>query len=203
MQVVFLDRDGVINENRDDHVKSWEEFRFLPGSLEAMELLTRAGLRIFVVTNQACVNRGLISPAELATIHQHMQDAAARAGARIEAVRHCPHRPDEHCRCRKPRPGMLLDLAGAYGLNLERAYMIGDAATDIAAGESAGCQTVLVRTGRGAAQLGALRGNPSHPALVADNLLAAARWICANEDAGVWLARGATWPAPSPQEQRY
>lgn len=201
MPIVFLDRDGVINENRDDHVKSWEEFRFLPGSLEALALLTRAGLRIFVVTNQACVNRGLLSVAELTTIHRRLQEEAARAGARIDAVRYCPHRPDERCGCRKPRPGMLLDLARAYGLNLGQAYMVGDAASDIAAGASAGCRTVLVRTGRGAAQLASLASGTCRPDVTLDNLLDAARWICAAE--GGWPWQGATWPSPGPQEHRF
>lgn len=178
MAVIFLDRDGVINENRLDYVRSWDQFHFLPGALDALDLLTRSGFRIFVVTNQAGINRGLISAGALAEIHRNMRNAATRAGARIEAIRYCPHRPEEHCACRKPRPGMLLELAQAYHLSLDGAYMVGDAVSDVAAGRSAGCRTMMVRTGRGAEQLAAPELTAVRPDLVADDLLSAARMIC-------------------------
>jgi D-glycero-D-manno-heptose 1,7-bisphosphate phosphatase len=183
MPTVFLDRDGVINENRDDHVKSWAEFRFLPGALDALQLLTRQRFRIFVITNQACVNRGLTKPGAVDAIHRRMAHAARVHGARINAVRYCPHRPDEACPCRKPRPGMLLDLARSYGVPLAEAYLVGDAASDIAAGRAVACRTVMVRTGRGEQQLtnGATAACP--PDAVADDLLTAARLISAWEHA--------------------
>ena len=204
MPTVFLDRDGVINENRDDHVKSWSEFRFLPGALDALRMLTRQRFRIFVVTNQACVNRGLASPSTINDIHRRMSYTARSHGARIEDVRFCPHRPDEACHCRKPHPGMLLDLALTHGLSLSRAYLVGDAASDIAAGRAVGCKTVMVRTGRGARQLAAGAAAVYQPEAVADDLLAASRWICAQETARPLVAEEAPelahqsyWPPPA------
>jgi len=181
MGVVFLDRDGVINANRAEYVRSWEEFLFLPGALDALQLLQRAAFRIFVVTNQAGVGRGLLTQAALDNIHHNLVRAAQQAGARIEAVRCCPHRADERCHCRKPQPGMLIDLAKTYRLELRQAYLVGDAASDIAAGQSVGCRTVLVRTGRGLEQLPAVERGACTPSAVADDLLAAAHWICAAE----------------------
>lgn len=153
MRAVFLDRDGVINENRRDHVKSWAEFRFLPGSLEAVARLTEADVRVFVITNQAIVNRGLVSQAVVEEINQRMLGEIERRGGRVTAIAYCPHRPDERCRCRKPEPGLLTSLAQEHGVDLQQSVLIGDAVTDIQAGEAVGCQTVLVLTGRGRNQL--------------------------------------------------
>ncbi len=174
---IFLDRDGVINANRDDHVKSWHEFRFLPGALEGLRLLTEHGYRIFIVTNQAAINRGLIARATLEEIHQRMVRTAAAYGARIAGIRCCPHRPDEACACRKPQPGMLLDLAAAYSIDLGQTYLVGDAHSDIAAGQAAGCRTVLVLSGRTPRE--SLDVGRAHPDHVAADLLDAARWLCA------------------------
>lgn len=183
MLAVFLDRDGVINQNREDHVKSWDEFRFLPGALEALQLLTRHGFRIFVVTNQACVHRGLITVAELEAIHRRMGRAAQLGGASITDIRYCPHCPEEGCQCRKPQPGMLLDLALTHDVNLGETYMVGDALTDVAAGQSAGCQTILVRTGRGAEQLARDEPSACQPDVITSNLLSAAMWLCGRKGA--------------------
>jgi D-glycero-D-manno-heptose 1,7-bisphosphate phosphatase len=160
---IFLDRDGVINHNRADHVKSWPEFEFLPGSLLALRRLARLDWPVVVVTNQAMIGRGQASRDSVDDIHARMLTAVLRAGGRIDAVMLCPHRPDEDCACRKPRPGLLLDAADALGLDLARSFMVGDAASDVMAALNAGCQPVLVKTGRGSAQLdvmsAALRGD--------------------------------------------
>jgi D-glycero-D-manno-heptose 1,7-bisphosphate phosphatase len=177
MRVVFLDRDGVINENRADHVKSWAEFRFLPGALAALRLLTQAEFRIFVVTNQAIVNRGVVAAHVIAEIHQHLQEQAAAQGATITAVRYCPHRPDERCSCRKPQPGMLQSLADEYGFDPHGAYLVGDALSDIAAGKALGCHNVLVRTGRGSHELALMAADTPPPDYVANDLYAAAQWV--------------------------
>jgi D-glycero-D-manno-heptose 1,7-bisphosphate phosphatase len=153
VSTVFLDRDGVINENRVDHVTRWAEFRFLPGAPEAVARLCQAGLRLFVVTNQAIINRGLASSGTIDAVNQRMVRELQRRGGRIEAVAYCPHRPEEQCACRKPRPGLLLDLARRYGVDLRAAAVVGDALTDIQAGQAVGCQTVLVLTGRGRHEL--------------------------------------------------
>ncbi|MGQ9926382.1 MAG: D-glycero-alpha-D-manno-heptose-1,7-bisphosphate 7-phosphatase [Chloroflexaceae bacterium] len=173
---IFLDRDGVINENRVDHVKSWDEFRWLPGALEGLRLLTEHGFRIFIVTNQAAVNRGLMTSSTLEEIHRRMIGIAASHGAIITGIRFCPHRPEEACGCRKPRPGMLLDLAREYQVDLSTAYMIGDAPSDIAAGQAAGCRTILVLSGRTQLDHPELQSHP--PLYIAADLLDAARWLC-------------------------
>lgn len=153
MKTVFLDRDGVINENRPDHVKSWAEFCFLPGAPEAVARLTRAGLQAFVVTNQAIVNRGVVSRDTIDAINDRMVREIAYRGGRIEAVAYCPHRPDEHCQCRKPQPGLLLGLARQYELDLSESVLIGDALGDVEAALAVGCRAILVLTGRGPEQL--------------------------------------------------
>lgn len=149
MKTVFLDRDGVICYNRIDHVKSWAEFRFLPGALDALRALAEGGCRVVVVTNQAMISRGQLTVAELDEIHCRMLGAVAAAGGRIDLVLYCPHRPDEDCACRKPRPGLLWQAARAYPIDWDQAYLVGDHWTDVQAGLNAGCRTALVLTGRG------------------------------------------------------
>jgi D-glycero-D-manno-heptose 1,7-bisphosphate phosphatase len=119
MKAVVIDRDGVINENRPDHVKSWAEFRFLPGARGAVARLAEAGLPAFVITNQAIVNRGLVARKTVDAINDRMAREIERQGGHIDAVAYCPHRPEEGCRCRKPHPGLLLDLASAVDLLLK------------------------------------------------------------------------------------
>jgi len=153
MRAVFLDRDGVINENRADHVKSWAELRFLPGAIEAIARLARADVRVFVITNQAIVNRGVVSREVVEEINARMVREIEAGGGRIADIAYCPHRPDERCWCRKPQPGLLVDLARTHGVDLTDSVLIGDAMTDIQAGHAAGCETVLVLTGRGRDQL--------------------------------------------------
>ena len=150
---VFLDRDGVINENRVDHVKSWEEFAFLPGARETIARFTEAGLRVFVVSNQAIVNRGIVSADDVEAIHQAMVDEIERAGGRVHGIAYCPHRPDEACACRKPQPGLLHMLAEDHDVDLGDALFVGDALSDLDAGRAAGCATILVLTGRGRDQV--------------------------------------------------
>jgi D-glycero-D-manno-heptose 1,7-bisphosphate phosphatase len=150
---VFIDRDGVINENRSDHVKGWAEFHFIPGAREALARLSRAGARIFVVSNQAIVGRGVVPAGTVDAIHSAMVAEIELAGGRIESVAYCPHQPHDGCACRKPNPGLLLELARRFGVDLRRAVMIGDAVTDMQAARAAGCRGVLVLTGRGSEQL--------------------------------------------------
>ena len=175
--VVFLDRDGVINENRQDHVKSWTEFRFLPGAIEAIVRLTRAGLRVFVVTNQAAISRGLLERSTLERLHLQMVSSIEARGGRIDAVIYCPHRSEEACDCRKPRPGLLLQTVEQFGIDPRQAVMVGDALTDIDAGRAAGFETILVLTGRGSDQFAKAIANGRADFLVASDLLAAANLI--------------------------
>lgn len=148
LETVFLDRDGVINRDSKNYIKSWEEFEFLPGSLKAMARLTAANLRIIIITNQSAVNRGLIAGRELERIHDGMRQAVQTHGGRIDDIFFCPHRPDEKCACRKPEPGMILAAAEKYELDLSRCVMVGDSARDIECAIRAGCgRTVLVTCG--------------------------------------------------------
>lgn len=187
MQTVFLDRDGVINENRVDHVKSWREFVFLPGALAALRWLNLAGFRVFVVTNQAIVGRGIVPARVVEEIHARMQIQAALHGGQIHDIRYCPHDEREECDCRKPRPGMLRDLARCWNVDLAHAYMVGDAWSDIAAGRAMGIRSILVRTGRGAQQIARPEMQQHPPDYIANDLLGAVAWIMHQEE--VALAR--------------
>jgi D-glycero-D-manno-heptose 1,7-bisphosphate phosphatase len=152
-RAVFIDRDGVICRNREDHVKSWNEFVFLPGALNALARLARLDLPIVVVTNQAIINRHIVTAEVVEDIHSHMVEEVQAAGGRIDRVMYCPHRPDEQCGCRKPQPGMLLQVAEELDIDLCASYVIGDAKTDMQAGQAVGSACYLVLTGRGREQL--------------------------------------------------
>jgi D-glycero-D-manno-heptose 1,7-bisphosphate phosphatase len=143
-KAVFLDRDGVINKKAPDgqYVTLWEDFRFLPGVVEGISQLNRAGFFVVVVTNQRCVAKGLLTELDLKDLHQRMTGELAKAGATIDAIYYCPHEMEPRCDCRKPAPGMLLEASRAHGLNLSGSWMIGDSDADIQAGKNAGCRTV-------------------------------------------------------------
>ena len=149
MKLVILDRDGTINHDSDHHIKSPSEWRPIEGSLEALARLTQAGFRIVVATNQSGIARGLLDTGTLIAIHDTLQRAAALAGGRIDAFFFCPHAADSACKCRKPEPGMLLEVARRFNVSLENTYMVGDALRDVQAAAAAGARPVLVLTGRG------------------------------------------------------
>lgn len=153
MRAIFLDRDGVICENRPDYIKSWREFQFLPDARNSLAALSRLDLPIVVVTNQAIIGRGLVPASLVEDIHQRMVAEVAAYGGRIDRVLYCPHPPEAKCQCRKPQSGMLLQAAEEMGLDLTRSYLVGDAATDVIAGNRVGCRTFLTLTGRGFQQL--------------------------------------------------
>jgi len=173
--VVFLDRDGVINADSPDYIKSWVEFRFLPGSLDAIRQLTQNGFAVVVITNQSAVGRGMISLETLYDIHRRMCREIATAGGKITDIFYCPHRPDEGCDCRKPMPGMILKAAQAYDIDLSTAWMIGDSAGDIECAVNAGCGgTILVKTGNGPNAEKMLHEKGISPDLIAKDLFHAA-----------------------------
>lgn len=181
MRAIFLDRDGVINTNRDDHVKSWDEFEFIPGALTALRQLYLAGFSVFVITNQAVVGRGQVSCRIIDDIHARMMQQILLHGGKIQDLRYCPHAPHENCCCRKPKPGMLQQLASAWKIDTSSTYLVGDALTDIAAGQAVGCTSILVRTGRGAEQA-QLPEAKAHPAdYIATDLLQAVCWLIERE----------------------
>jgi len=150
---VFLDRDGVINENRRDYVKSWDEFVFLPRALPSLRRLARTPLAIVVISNQSAINRGLVSLSEVNHINERMLREVKEAGGRIDGIYICPHRPDEGCDCRKPKAGLLHQAANELGIDLPSSYLVGDALSDIEAALVAGCTPVLVLSGRGQEEL--------------------------------------------------
>ena len=149
MKLVILDRDGTINHDSDHYIKSLEEFRPIKGSLEAIARLTQAGYRIVVATNQSGISRGLFTTRTLFEIHDHLQRAASQAGGRIDAFFFCPHADAAGCQCRKPAPGMLLEVARRFNVSLEDTYMVGDALRDVQAAAAARARPVLVLTGKG------------------------------------------------------
>lgn len=144
---VFLDRDGVINRRRDDHVKSWSEFEFLPTALDALRALRDGGATAVVVTNQSAIGRGLMTSAELDRIHDRMLDEVRARGGDIAAVYSCPHVPGAGCSCRKPAIGLLELAADDLSLSLSHSILVGDSDSDLVAARSAGCQPVLISEG--------------------------------------------------------
>ena len=150
MKLVILDRDGTINEDRDDFVKSADEWVPIPGSLEAIARLNHAGWHTVVATNQSGLARGLFDMATLNAIHARMNRELAEFGGRIDAVFFCPHGPGDGCACRKPLPGLFTTIGERYGVALRETYAVGDSLRDVQAGVAAGCAPHLVRTGKGA-----------------------------------------------------
>lgn len=149
MRLVILDRDGVINQDSPNHIRSVEEWVPIPGSLEAVARLNQAGYRVVVATNQSGIARGFFQLDTLSQIHRKMLRLAVQLGGCIDAVAFCPHLPRDHCRCRKPQPGMFLDLARRLNVSLEGVPAVGDAYRDIIAAQRAGASPVLVLTGSG------------------------------------------------------
>jgi D-glycero-D-manno-heptose 1,7-bisphosphate phosphatase len=151
MKLVILDRDGTINVDRDDFVKSADEWEPLPGALEAIARLNHGGWHVALATNQSGLGRGLFDMAALNAIHQKMIAMLAQYGGRIDAVFFCPHAPDEQCLCRKPLPGMIQQIVQRYGAHAAQVPVVGDSLRDIQAGAAYGCPTHLVRSGKLAA----------------------------------------------------
>ena len=151
VKLVILGRDGILNDYREDHVKSPQEWVPVPGALEAVARLNHAGWHAVVATNQAGIGRGMIDMASINAIHAHMNRKLMEQGGRIDAVFFCPHTPEDHCDCRKPLPGMMLDIARRYGTDLSAVPMVCDTLRDLQAAQAAGCEPHLVRSGRAAA----------------------------------------------------
>jgi D-glycero-D-manno-heptose 1,7-bisphosphate phosphatase len=150
---VFLDRDGVIIENRASYVLSWADVSFIPLAREALAAASASPYRFVIVTNQSAVGRGLLSYSEAVEINNGVIRELVRYGGRIDGAYICPHTPQDHCGCRKPGPGLLLQASQELSLDLSRSVMIGDALSDLQAGQSAGVsRTILLKTGRGAEQ---------------------------------------------------
>jgi D-glycero-D-manno-heptose 1,7-bisphosphate phosphatase len=149
MKLVILDRDGVINHDSDAFIKGPEEWRPLPGSLEAIARLNQAGYHVIIATNQSGVGRGLFEVSTLNAIHDKMHRALAQIGGRIDAIFFCPHALEANCECRKPKPGLLEEIARRFNVDLKGVPVIGDALRDLQAAATVGAAPVLVLTGKG------------------------------------------------------
>ncbi len=181
-KLVILDRDGTINADRDDYVKSPEEWEPLPGALEAIAKLNHAGWHVVLATNQSGLGRGLFDMASLNAMHGKMNRLLAAQGGRIDAVFFCPHEASEGCSCRKPQPGLFLKIGERFGVDLKGVPAVGDGMRDLQAAAAAGCAPHMVLTGKGAA----LRNQPLPPeappgTLVHEDLAGFAAYFLAHE----------------------
>jgi D-glycero-D-manno-heptose 1,7-bisphosphate phosphatase len=149
-KLVILGRDGILNEYREGHVTAPEEWQPVPGALDAVARINHAGWHTVVATNQSGVGRGMIDMSAVNTVHAHMHQMLQAQGGRIDAVFFCPHTPEDDCDCRKPRPGLMLDIGRRYGVDLSHVPMVGDTARDLIAAQAAGCEPHLVLSGRAA-----------------------------------------------------
>jgi D-glycero-D-manno-heptose 1,7-bisphosphate phosphatase len=148
-RLIILDRDGVINYDSDQYIRTPDEWRAIPGSLEAIARLNHAGFRVVVATNQSGLGRGLYDTATMIAINDKMHKALAHVGGRIDAVFFCPHTAESDCDCRKPKAGMLTEIGRRFGIDLTGVPCIGDSLRDLQAAESVGAQPILVLTGKG------------------------------------------------------
>lgn len=162
MNIIILDRDGVINQDSDDFIKSPDEWIPIPGSLEAIARLNHAGFNVFVATNQSGIGRGLFDLETLHAIHQKFLQALQKHGGRIEAILFCPHTPDDNCDCRKPKPGLYQEIAARNYQSLKDVYVLGDSFRDLEAAIAVSAKPVLVQTGKGE------RTRTQHAAALAD-----------------------------------
>jgi D-glycero-D-manno-heptose 1,7-bisphosphate phosphatase len=153
MKLIILDRDGVINYDSENYIRSPEDWIPIPGSLEAIARLTKANYYVVVATNQAGVGRGYYDESVLQKIHEKMQKAVTAAGGKIDGIFFCPHHPDDQCACRKPKPGLLFEIARQLKVELTGVPLVGDSLRDIQAAQAVGCDPILVKTGNGLSTL--------------------------------------------------
>jgi D-glycero-D-manno-heptose 1,7-bisphosphate phosphatase len=174
-KLVILDRDGVINHDSEDHIRSLDEWHPFPTAIEAIARLNKEGWHVGVATNQSGIARGYFDATTVKAIHEELLRLVERAGGHIDHIAFCPHGPEDGCNCRKPRPGLLREIGGALGLGtLENAWMVGDSLRDLQAGDAVGCRLALVRTGKGKA---AERAGVPDRALVFDDLQHFVDWL--------------------------
>ena len=179
VKLIVLDRDGVINHDSPQFIKSPDEWRPIPGSLEAIARLHHAGFRVVVATNQSGIGRGLFDMATLNAIHEKMHKALAQAGGRIDALFYCPHTADSDCECRKPKAGMLREIGLRFGVEMTGVPCVGDSVRDLEAADAVGAQPLLVLTGKGEKTLRA--GNFPKNTVIFPDLAFAASALLASE----------------------
>lgn len=169
---MFLDRDGVLIENRDDYVREWSHVTLLPNAIDALTGFHREGFKIVIVTNQSAVGRSKMTFHDAQMINERLVKLIRESGGWVDGVFMCPHKPEDNCICRKPQPGLLLQAAREFSIDLPASWMIGDAWTDLLAGRAAGVGgSILVRTGRGATQLEQPQPAEIGPFTVCENIL--------------------------------
>ncbi|HEY0722325.1 MAG TPA: D-glycero-beta-D-manno-heptose 1,7-bisphosphate 7-phosphatase [Gammaproteobacteria bacterium] len=171
MKLVILDRDGVINHDSDEYIRSVDEFVFIPGSIEAIARLSQAGYRVAVATNQSGISRGYFDLDTLNQMHTKLLRALTAVGGQIEMIAFCPHGPDDNCNCRKPKSGMLLDIGQRMNIPLTNVPIIGDSLRDLESARSVGARPILVRTGKGERTI--TKGDGLEGVAVYENLAAA------------------------------
>lgn len=170
IDAVFLDRDGVICAHRSDHVKNWDEFSLIAGASAAIRRLNGLGIRVFVITNQPGIAKGIFTREQANEVNDRMVDQLAQDGAEVSMVYICPHQESDACDCRKPAPGMLQDAEKEYGIDLGRSVVIGDTVRDLGAAAAVGAASILVRTGKGETEVALLPGLGLEPIYVAHDL---------------------------------
>lgn len=177
MKAVFLDRDGVINRNPGDkkYVTGWKKFRFLPGVKRAIAEFRRHNYKVFIVSNQAGVGKGIFTTKSLESISANMLEAIRKAGGDIEGIHYCIHRRQQNCGCRKPKAGLFRRVARRYRINLKRTFFIGDTIRDVQAARNAGCRSIMVLSGK--EKLKRRKDWQNKPDLVFSNLLKATKYI--------------------------
>lgn len=174
-KLIILDRDGVINHDSPEYIKAPDECHFIDGSIEAIATLHKAGFLVAIATNQAGIGRGLYTEETLAKIHEKIVAAVEKEDGRIDAIFYCPHHPDDHCDCRKPKPGLLHQIEKHFGINLNDTCLIGDSWRDIKAAITVGTKAILVKTGNGEKTLEA--DHDLTGVVICDNLADAVNWI--------------------------
>lgn len=167
-KLIVLDRDGVINHDSDDYIRSVDDWKPIDGSAEAIALLNDAGYTVAVATNQSGIGRQYLTVDELDSIHARMQGHVESAGGRIDAIVYCPHLPDAGCECRKPSPGLLIQLQDYYDVDMNGVPFIGDSERDLQAAQAVGARPVLVLTGKGRKTLATLRSSGESPEVFED-----------------------------------
>lgn len=185
MKLIILDRDGVINHDRDDFVKSVDEWQPIAGSMDAIAFLTQAGYSIAVATNQSGIARGFFDVDTLNDMHAKMHKLVRQAGGEISGIWFCPHSNDHQCDCRKPKSGMMLDILRRFNAQASQVFVVGDSLRDLQAGVGAGCVPVLLKTGKGLKTLENDGDNLPEHTLIFDDLLAFSQALLNEEVAGI------------------
>lgn len=180
-RLVILDRDGVINADSDNYIKTVDEWIPLPGSIDAIARLSQAGYRIAVATNQSGLARGYFDEYTLANMHSRMCALVEEAGGQIDVICYCPHAPDEMCQCRKPLTGLLEQIATELNQSVQHAWLVGDHEKDLQMAVAGGCKPLLVRTGKGALMEQKISAELRAQTMVVDDLAAAATFILNND----------------------